>query len=116
MKVLKTQRTLCLCCMEEHDVQTVCERESMLFKGEEVEYDAVLMDVQMPVMDGYTATGIIREKTVGLKKHLPIIAMTANAFDADRQESLKAGMDDYIPKPVDYKLMRRILAKYLTKK
>ena len=84
--------------------------------SEEVEYDAVLMDVQMPVMDGYTATGIIREKTVGLKKHLPIIAMTANAFDADRQESLKAGMDDYIPKPVDYKLMRRILAKYLTKK
>ena len=76
-------------------------------------YDVILMDVQMPVMDGYTATGMIREKTKHLSKHLPIIAMTANAFEEDRRKSLESGMDDYIPKPVDYRLMRRVIAKYL---
>ena len=78
-----------------------------------VPYDVVLMDVQMPVMDGYTATGVIREKTKQLTKHLPIIAMTANAFEEDRRKSLESGMDDYIPKPIDYKLMRSTIAKYL---
>ncbi|MFK3738002.1 response regulator [Massilia sp. TN1-12] len=61
-------------------------------------YDAVLMDLQMPVMDGYEATAAIR--AMGLSA-LPVIAMTANAFEEDRRRALDAGMDDYIAKPVD---------------
>ncbi|MDN4054368.1 response regulator [Massilia sp. YIM B02763] len=61
-------------------------------------YDAVLMDLQMPVMDGYEATAAIR--AMGLSG-LPVIAMTANAFEEDRRRALDAGMDDYIAKPID---------------
>ena len=62
-------------------------------------FNAVLMDIQMPVMDGFEATRILREE-IGLV-HLPIIAMTANVMDSDRQKSLAAGMNDHIGKPFD---------------
>ncbi|MBR4416479.1 MAG: response regulator, partial [Victivallales bacterium] len=61
-------------------------------------YDFVLMDVQMPVMDGYEATSIIRKLPDGDK--LKIIAYSANAFEEDREKSLKAGMDGHIAKPL----------------
>jgi len=72
-------------------------------------WDVVLMDVQMPVMDGYAATRQVRER-LGLKD-LPIIAMTANAMESDRQDALAAGMNDHIGKPFDLDaLVRTILA------
>ncbi len=65
------------------------------------DYDLIFMDMQMPVMDGITATKKIR-KTYPSKK-LKIVAMTANVFDEDRRKCLEAGMDEFIPKPVNMK-------------
>jgi CheY-like chemotaxis protein len=64
-------------------------------------YDLVLMDVQMPLMDGLEATRIIRDKASKVKDHnIPIIAMTAHAMQGDKDECLQAGMNDYVSKPI----------------
>jgi PAS domain S-box-containing protein len=68
-------------------------------------FDVVFMDVQMPNMDGYEATGRIRKIEAG-KSHVPIIAVTANAMKGDREVCIEAGMDDYIPKPIDPNALR----------
>lgn len=64
-------------------------------------YDLILMDVQMPNMDGYTATRAIRNMDNRLKANIPIIAMTANAFEEDKQKAFEAGMDGHLAKPID---------------
>ena len=64
-------------------------------------YDAVLMDIQMPMMNGYEATKAIRELNNPELAKIPIIAMTANAFDEDKKAALEAGMDGHIAKPID---------------
>ena len=75
-------------------------------------YDAVLMDIQMPNMNGYQATRVIR-KLPDERAKIPIIAMTANAFEEDRQAALAAGMDDYVAKPVEISELFRIIMKNL---
>ncbi|HYL73908.1 MAG TPA: response regulator [Bryobacteraceae bacterium] len=71
--------------------------------------DLVLMDVQMPEMDGLTATGLIREKEQRTGSHVPIIAMTAHAMTGDRERMIAAGMDDYVSKPIDIKRLRETI-------
>jgi CheY-like chemotaxis protein/HPt (histidine-containing phosphotransfer) domain-containing protein len=77
----------------------------------ENEYDAVLMDVQMPLMDGYEATRAIRSDL--RFKDLPIIAMTAHAMAGDREKSLEAGMNDHVSKPIDPEALYRTLEKWV---
>jgi CheY-like chemotaxis protein len=80
-------------------------------------FDALLMDVQMPVMDGYTATREIRKWEGGMRKAssspIPIIAMTAHAMSGDHEKSLAAGMSDHITKPIDPAQLFRTLAKWI---
>ena len=75
-------------------------------------YDAILMDIQMPNMNGYEATKAIRKLTDERAK-IPLIAMTANAFEEDRQAALAAGMDDYVAKPVEISELFRTIMKHL---
>ena len=85
----------------------------MVRRAAEHYYDAVLMDVQMPVMDGYEATRTIRALPREDVKDLPIIAMTANAMEEDKEAALKNGMNAHIAKPLDIDLFLQALAKYL---
>jgi CheY-like chemotaxis protein len=75
--------------------------------------DLILMDVQMPVMDGYEATAQIRRAELRTRRHTVVVAMTANAADADREASIAAGMDDYVAKPVALADLRRVIDRWL---
>lgn len=78
-------------------------------------YDIILMDVQMPIMDGYEATERIRKSSHPDADSIPIIAMTANAFTEDIANSLSAGMNDHVAKPIDTDLLYSVIEKYITK-
>ena len=85
----------------------------MLEKAANGTYQIILMDVQMPVMNGYDAAKKIRRMDDPQKANIPIIAMTANAFSEDRQVALDAGMNDHIAKPIDMSVLVPTLRKYL---
>lgn len=80
---------------------------------DEAAFDIVLLDCQMPEMDGYETAGWIRKLEEGTGARLPVIAMTANAMMGDREKCLSVGMDDYISKPIDPKLLLDMLARWL---
>ena len=92
---------------------TICENGKRILEAFEQsvpgEYDMILMDVQMPVMNCYEATEAIRRSSHEQAKTIPIIAMTANAFSEDMQHSLAAGMNAHISKPVDMKLLKKTI-------
>lgn len=85
----------------------------MLAQAEPGYYQLVLMDVQMPEMNGYEATKAIREMKDSTKSSIPIIAMTANAFEEDKQQALKCGMNGHIAKPIDVKTLFDTLDKII---
>ena len=92
---------------------TICENGEEILKAFEQsvpgDYDMILMDVQMPVMNGYEATKAIRRGSHELAKKIPIIAMTANAFSEDIQHSLAAGMNAHVSKPVEMKVLKKTI-------
>ena len=85
----------------------------MLEKAADGTYQLILMDVQMPVMNGYDATKVIRRMDDPQKANIPIVAMTENAFSEDKQVALDAGMNDHIAKPIDMSVLVPTLRKYL---
>ena len=83
--------------------------------AEEGAYDIVLMDIQMPVMDGYEATRTIRAMPAQWMQKIPILAMTANAFEEDRKKALEVGMNGHLAKPIDAEKLLEMLAEVLKK-
>jgi PAS domain S-box-containing protein len=77
------------------------------------QYDLILMDCQMPVMDGFEATRLIREALQSSRHHVPIIAMTANAMQGDREACLRAGMDDYVSKPIQLDQLNQVIQRWI---
>ena len=88
----------------------------MVTASEEGYYDLVLMDLQMPVMNGYEATKTIRAMEREDARKVPIVAMTANAFLEDIQQSKAFGMNEHMSKPLDIDQLQRMLARWLVRK
>lgn len=108
------------CVLLEHlglEVETANDGIEALERIDRSAFDAVLMDVQMPRMDGLEATRRIRQMELGLDdRHVPIIAMTAHAMAGDRERCLEAGMDDYVSKPIRQETLRCVLRKWIHRK
>ena len=82
-------------------------------RGNSRYYDFVLMDIQMPGMSGYETTMAIRNLPDPEDTHLPIIALSANAFEEDRRKSMESGLDDHVSKPIDIKVLKETMAKFI---
>lgn len=79
-------------------------------------YDLILMDIQMPILNGFETTQKIRKMSNPILSKIPIIAMTANAFSEDKEASIKAGMNDHVSKPIDMNVLLNVICKYISKK
>ena len=77
-------------------------------------YDCIFMDVQMPELDGFAATALIRQQEQGSGQHVPIIALTANAQTRERERCCQVGMDDYLSKPMTVEALHQMLRRYVT--
>lgn len=88
----------------------------MLEKAPDDYYDIILMDIQMPIMNGYEAAAKIRRIDDRKKADIPIIALTANAFSEDKDNAIKAGMNDPVPKPIDMNVLLPAMQKLITGK
>ncbi len=108
-------RTLALAVLEKAHlkVTAVTNGEEAVEESGKWPYDLILMDIQMPELDGYEATKAIREREKGTAKHTPIVAMTAHAIKGDEEKCLKAGMDDYLTKPIDPVKLYTVIEKHL---
>jgi PAS domain S-box-containing protein len=95
-----------------HTVVVAADGRAAVARACEAAFDLVLMDMQMPEMDGLEATAAIRAAEAGSGRRTPIVAMTANALEGDRERCLAAGMDDYLAKPIDFAALDRVLARY----
>jgi PAS domain S-box-containing protein len=84
-----------------------------IIKDAKEDYRVIFMDCQMPILNGFEATQIIRDREKSIQKHVPIVAMTANAMSGDRELCLDAGMDDYVSKPLDKQILNSVLNKYI---
>ncbi len=97
-----------------HEVTIVRNGREAVAALREAEFDIVLMDVRMPGMDGIAATRAVREAELQSGRHVPIIALTAQAMEGDRERFLEAGMDDFVSKPVDAQVLFSVMAKLLS--
>ncbi|MCR5830250.1 MAG: response regulator [Lachnospiraceae bacterium] len=88
---------------------------SRVIESKNSPYDVILMDIQMPYMDGYKATAEIRHLPYKKIRNIPIIAMTANAFEEDKKRAINSGMNDHLTKPINNKELIRALVKYIKK-
>ena len=95
------------------EVSTVENGRDAISAFQNEKFDLILMDINMPFMDGYTATSLIRAQERTMEHYTPIIAMTAYALKGDREKCLKAGMDDYLSKPISIYQVVKILRKYV---
>lgn len=95
-----------------HCVELAINGKQAIEKCNTKKYNLILMDCQMPLIDGYEATKQIRKMSI-LNRNTPVIAMTAHAMEGDRERCLAAGMDDYISKPITLIVLEGMLAKYL---
>jgi signal transduction histidine kinase len=95
-------------------VEVAADGAQAVARSRDTEYDLILMDLQMPGMDGFEATRAIR--ALPRHVHTPVVAMTANAFDEDRQRCRDAGMDDYIGKPVSYAALQAMVRRWVTRR
>jgi signal transduction histidine kinase/CheY-like chemotaxis protein/ligand-binding sensor domain-containing protein len=96
-----------------HSAQVVADGTEALQALARASFDLVLMDCQMPVLDGYEATAAVRRREKATGRHIPIVAMTANVAEGEREHCLQVGMDDYIPKPVKMSVLVAVLQRWL---
>ena len=104
---------LSMCGLEVEYAENGVKAVDMVMHKPEDYYELILMDIQMPVMNGYDATRAIRAGNSSYHKRVPIIALTANAFAEDVQAAKTVGMNEHIAKPLDLQVLERILQKWL---